>query len=137
VTILLTVFGALCRETRVAAKRSWGKAYDCEARLLGHAHLTDISFVNVGLQLHLRQVAGQGEQHGGLEGGGDRLPDSDIAAQYDTVDRRAHRRLGDQCLLLVDLRLGRADRSPGAVIVALCGLKIPCSATAPIFCKPR
>ena len=62
-------------------------------------------FVDVGVDLHLRQVGGDDEQRRRLHAGGDRLADVDAALRHDAVDRRRDDRVIEVDLVLVDRRL--------------------------------
>ena len=103
-----------------------------ETHLLAHFHPRDIRFGNRRLDLHLRQVAGDGEQGGGLERGGDGLPDINLAADDDARDRRANDRkseigaiLADRCLRRGDLRGRRTGRGQRRLIILLADEILP------------
>ena len=119
------------------AKRSWvifagktlaGMGIDREGGLVAHRDTADVGFVDVDLQLHPRQVFGQGEQDRRVQRGGDDLALFGGAVQHDAGDRAADLGLGQ-----VALRLGQAgfgqrkvgagdfDRRNGTVVRGLGG----------------
>ena len=87
-----------------------GKASTLEGDLLARAHTADVGLVDRGVDLHLREVVGDHEEHGRLEGGGHRLADVDVARDHDTVDRGGDDGVAEVHLGLVEVRLRPADR---------------------------
>ncbi len=63
----------------------------------------DIGFVDVGVDLHLRQVRGDDKENRRLHAGGDCLSDVHAALDHDAVDGRV-----DGAVIEVDLRLAQA-----------------------------
>jgi hypothetical protein len=66
-----------------------GIGVDAELGGLPERHLADVGLVDAGVDLHLAEVAGNGEEGRRLEAGGHRLSLVYVAADDDAVDRRA------------------------------------------------
>src|SRR5262249_23231278 len=93
--------------------------------------LADVRLGDVGVDLHLLQVLGDGEQRGRLQRGGHRLADVDVARDDDTVDGGDDVRVVEVDLGLVepgaaahDLALGGLDVGAGGVEVGLRGVDV-------------
>ena len=103
---------------------------DAKAHVLAGTNAADVRFVEVGDDLHLREIGRQNEQGRRRHAGGNRLPDVDIAGDDQSVDRRADDRVLKVDLVLVergarlsDLRLRRADLCVDRSDVDLGGLQ--------------
>ena len=94
----------------------FGKRVHLERHRLPNPDSPHVGFVGLGVNLHLGQVLGDGENRRRLQRCRHRLSDIDIARHHDAVDGRTDRRviqiaLGDRDrgVLLADLRLGLDD----------------------------
>ncbi len=85
---------------------------DPEARALTLAHVADIRFADVGIDLHLGQVLGDQKQRRGLETGRDGLSDVDIARHHRAVHRRHDVGVVQADFGLCQRRLPLLDRGP-------------------------
>ena len=83
---------------------------DAERDVLTGTDAADVGFVDVRVDLHLRQVGGDDEERRRLHAGRDRLADVDAALDDDAVNRRRDDRVIEVDLVLVDRRLRLADR---------------------------
>ena len=75
------------------------------------------------MDLHLREIFGDGEEDRRLQGRCDRLARVDVALQHDAVDRRNDARLDEIRLIELDIGFGNADiglgtfdRRDGAIV---------------------
>ncbi len=73
-------FGAVTQLPNLGGEGFIGMGIDREARLLPFTHAADVGLIYVDLNLHLRKILGDGEQHGGLKRRGHRLARLDDAA---------------------------------------------------------
>ena len=86
-----------------------------EAHRLAVADLADVAFVDIRLDLHLCQVAGDHEQGRRVQAGGDGLAGLDAALDHRAVDRRADHRVGQVGLRPGQTGLGRSQGGPGRI----------------------
>ena len=95
---------------------------DGEAHRLALVDRADVGLADIGVDLHLRQIAGDEEERRRLEARRDGLPDVDAARHDDAVDGRddarvleVDARLGERSIVLPYLRLG--EREIGARLI--------------------
>ena len=82
---------------------------DGESHALPDLDLGDVGFSDRRLDLHLGQIARDGEQYRRVERRGDGLPDVDEAADDHPRHRRADDGIADIGAILLDLRFGGSD----------------------------
>ena len=85
---------------------------DAEGDVLARTDAADVRLVEVGDDLHLRQVGGEDEQRRRLHAGGDRLADVHVARDDQAVDRRGDDRVLEVDLVLVERGLRLRDLTP-------------------------
>src|SRR5205085_1005097 len=64
---------------------------NAEVNILVNRNRTNVSFGDVGVDLHFRQVIGDGENDRRLQTGGNGLPDIDAAGDHLAIHRRFNR----------------------------------------------
>ena len=89
---------------------------DVEPHLRSALHSADLSFRDFGEQPHATQIA-DGEEHGRMHGGRDRLADVHVTADDDAVDRRSNDGAIEADLRLCHGRPRRGDVRVGALHV--------------------
>ena len=92
---------------------------DREAHALACLEPPDIGLVDIGVDVDLAQVLGDGEQRRRVEGGGDGLAEVDLALHDDAVDRRADIRALEIDLDVPELGLALQDHGLGGFQVRL------------------
>ena len=92
---------------------------DRESGPLTEPDLADLGFIDGGVDLHVAQVAGDHEEFGRLETGGNRLAGIDRALDHDAVDRGANRGAFEIGARLQQLRLALRDHRLGAAGLGL------------------